>query len=325
MNLNSTHLGHFINQLTDAAKYYGFSTADANTLENLMNSRYNVRCNPSINGQLYSLCQAPECPLAAPRADCAAYANLRPEVNGTGAGTGGGGGASPSSTGAPGATSPAATPTPTQEPSQPALGAGPIAGIAIGGAVVLLAAVGMVLWHRRRKGPKIVAVPMGPGGPGSPYNPSYSSPGGHLHHSMQPSMSTQYNPHQSYMSHTPSEAGTYGNFQPKPEDQLVAGAYNHQPHSPGMGQQPPMREIAEMESPPAPTQGWENHQSLPAVASQDYGTAAGHDSPRVTSTEYAPSSTVGGGPISPYNPASPHQSGMPPERRDHGPGNSVWQ
>ncbi|KAJ3577784.1 hypothetical protein NPX13_g2781 [Xylaria arbuscula] len=86
MNLNQTDLGHFIDQLIMSSEYYGFSKDDASTLSTFFNSRYNVRCAPAINGQLYSICQAPECPLAAPSPDCDAYVNVGPGENSTSSG-----------------------------------------------------------------------------------------------------------------------------------------------------------------------------------------------------------------------------------------------
>ncbi|KAI1127803.1 hypothetical protein F5Y10DRAFT_242132 [Nemania abortiva] len=182
MNLNQTDLGHFINQLILSSKYAGFSDDDANTLDTFLNSRYNVRCAPAIDGQLYSLCQAPECPLAAPSADCNAYVNIGP---GEGSTATGGSGAVPSSTSQPtsSATSTSSTQPTTNPPSStatsggPALSSGAIAGIAIGGAAVVLLAVGLWLYHRRRQQAKPPQMPY-PGvnsyPPTSPGYPPYT-------------------------------------------------------------------------------------------------------------------------------------------------------
>lgn len=178
MNLNDTDVGYFINQLALASKYYGFSDEDAGTLENFMNARYNVRCAPSINGQLYSICLADECPLAAPSPDCNAYVNLQPNsaTNST---------ASPSSSSTSTTTSSTTLVGSSSSPSSSAavssgaaLSGGAIAGIAIGGAAVLLLAFGMWLYHRRQK-PKqtLVPVPVTASGHASPAstNPCYGS------------------------------------------------------------------------------------------------------------------------------------------------------
>ena len=84
MDLNYTCLGHFINQLGKSAAHFGFSEQDSQTFVTNLNSQFNVRCappitlNPAQGPQLLSLCQHESCPLAAPRPDCAAYANLQP-------------------------------------------------------------------------------------------------------------------------------------------------------------------------------------------------------------------------------------------------------
>ena len=64
MNLNQTDVGYFIRQLTLASQYFGFTETDSSTLETFMNARYNVRCQPPIDGELYSICLADDCPLA---------------------------------------------------------------------------------------------------------------------------------------------------------------------------------------------------------------------------------------------------------------------
>ena len=85
MNLNHTQLSYFIDQLTMSAEHFGFSPSDAGTINQSLNSRYNVRCappvsfNPQSKPQLLSLCQHPSCPLAVPNADCKAYVNLTAE------------------------------------------------------------------------------------------------------------------------------------------------------------------------------------------------------------------------------------------------------
>ncbi|KFX91018.1 hypothetical protein V490_06133 [Pseudogymnoascus sp. VKM F-3557] len=82
MGLDFAEVAYFIDQLTRAAEFYGFSKADTQALNTLMNSLYNSRCappvtfNPQQGPQLLSLCQDPSCPLAVPNSDCEAYANL---------------------------------------------------------------------------------------------------------------------------------------------------------------------------------------------------------------------------------------------------------
>lgn len=242
MNLNQTHLGHFIDQLIMSSMYYGFSEEDASTLSTFLTSRYNVRCAPPVNGQLYSICQAPECPLAAPSPDCDAYVNIGPGENGTG---GGGPSASPSST--PSSTTPTSSTQPTTNPSSstaasteksgPALSSGAIAGIAIGGAAVVLLAVSIWLYHRRQKAKtqQMVSVPYTGGSghlspaPGYNYHPQYTPTLG-PHTSYAPSSA----PRDSHITH-----GSF--FEPKQPEAELGVPTPVVSHSPSM--------IAEMESP----------------------------------------------------------------------------
>ena len=181
MNLNHTDLGHFIDQLTQATVYFGFSLEDSQTLSTNLNSMYNVRCappvitNPSQGPQLYSLCQADSCPLAEPNPDCAAYVNL------TANGVPGGSMSTPvptstpaptsSSTSATAATTTSAAPVQNTTPpftnanTAPALSAGGFAGIIIGAIafVCVCCAIGTYFWkrcirnRRRRLPPPIVS------------------------------------------------------------------------------------------------------------------------------------------------------------------------
>jgi hypothetical protein len=182
MDLNQTHVGYFINQLTVASKYFGFSDEDAETLDTFMNARYNVRCAPAVNGQLYSICFAEECPLAAPDPDCDAYNDLKPNAanNGTGptAASSTSTTASHTPSGTASSTDPASSGTGTSA-SNPTLSSGAIAGIAIGGAAVLLLAFGMWLYFRRHNTrPKLVPVPASAAGHASPASSHpYYSPG----------------------------------------------------------------------------------------------------------------------------------------------------
>ncbi|KAH8167784.1 hypothetical protein CIB48_g417 [Xylaria polymorpha] len=246
MNLNQTDLGHFIDQLIMSSEYYGFSNDDASTLSTFFNSRYNVRCAPAINGQLYSICQAPECPLAAPSPDCDAYVNLGPG-NSTGSGgsaTATDGTSQPtSSTTSTSSSQPTtSSPSSTAPSSSPDLSSGAIAGIAIGGAAVALLAVGLWLYHRRwqksKQQPPMIAVP-------------YTGGSGHL------SPASGYHPYPSYTptlgphtSYTPSSAPrdshlTHGSFfEPKQPEAELGVPTPVVPHSPSG-----MMQIAEMESP----------------------------------------------------------------------------
>ncbi|KAF5125184.1 hypothetical protein E5D57_009870 [Metarhizium anisopliae] len=152
MDLNQTEVGYFIEQLIAASKYYGFSDTDATTLSTFMNARYNIRCAPPANGELYSICLSNECPLAAPDANCDVYNNIQPY-------------------GLTNATTQSSTPTPvlpttstasstatstTAAPTAPAggsssLSGGAIAGIAIGAAAASLLTAGMWLFFRRKR------------------------------------------------------------------------------------------------------------------------------------------------------------------------------
>ncbi|RDW85948.1 hypothetical protein BP5796_04273 [Coleophoma crateriformis] len=188
MNLNYTDLGHFIDQLTLSTQHFGFSDQDAQTFSTSLNSRYNVRCAPPLNGQLLSLCQASNCPLAEPSPDCNAYTDLTAEGT-TSAGASSTPGPTVATTtytlptlGASTSATPTPSATSTQKASSSTLTAGPIAGIAIGGAAVLLFIIFLIFFFRRRS-KKAHIEPFTP-------TPVYSSPSA-------PSYS---NPHASYLS-----------------------------------------------------------------------------------------------------------------------------
>ncbi len=152
MNLDFNQLGYFINQLTNAAIYFGFSTQDAATIGTHLNSQYNVRCAPAVvvnnSPQLLSLCQNPTCPLAAPVSDCAAYQNLQP--NGVGQSNLTTATVVSTAVVTTGFATATGSPSVTTKSSSH-LGAGAIAGIAIGGFAVLLLAVALLLFSMRRK------------------------------------------------------------------------------------------------------------------------------------------------------------------------------
>ena len=215
MGLNYTQLGHFIDQLTTSALHFGFSQQDSDTLSSQMNAKYNVRCSPPVQtspnqpAQLFSLCQASSCPLAAPIPNCDAYNDLGPSGVSSPSSTGG---PSPSATATPFFTpttiSSAATSTnaqtssaaPSHSSSPAALSPGAIAGVAIGGAAVLFIFIGVLVFLLRKRRPRTppphqyVPPPSNPSYASSPYPTSPYNP----HHSqMVPSYS---DPHTSYQS-----------------------------------------------------------------------------------------------------------------------------
>ena len=201
MNLNQTDLLHFINQLTLAVQYFGFSDEDAQTLNATLNAKHNIRCAPPDNGELDSLCQASSCPLAVPNSDCAAYNNLTAEVIVSADPSGAAATEAPTPF-TPSAVAPlstivptdidaiTATPTSTSAPvsdsSSSSLTPGAIAGIAIGGAVVVLLAVVVALvWRYKNKKHRAArAPPPAPAGLGfmqppmdqEPHTPYYYQP-----------------------------------------------------------------------------------------------------------------------------------------------------
>ncbi|KAG8420850.1 hypothetical protein J3458_002774 [Metarhizium acridum] len=164
MDLNQTEVGYFIEQLISASRYYGFLDTDATTLSTFMNARYNIRCAPPVDGELYSICLANECPLAAPNAQCDAYNNIQP-YGLTNSST-------QSSTPTPvlpttptasstSSTATSTTPTPTVPAggSSSSLSGGAIAGIAIGAAAASLFTAGMWLFFRRKRRAKAEKPP----------------------------------------------------------------------------------------------------------------------------------------------------------------------
>ncbi|KHN95614.1 uncharacterized protein MAM_06455 [Metarhizium album ARSEF 1941] len=150
MNLTQTEVAYFIDQLMIASTYYNFSDADVKQLSAAMNAKYNNRCSaPDANGQLNSVCFEKSCPQAADKRDCEAYKNIGPYGFKATSPTGTATGVIPtmSSTSNPAASSSAVA----ARGGSSSLAPGAIAGIAIGGAVVILMAVGMWLYFRRQQ------------------------------------------------------------------------------------------------------------------------------------------------------------------------------
>jgi hypothetical protein len=215
MDLNQAQVGYFIDQLISGSKYYGFSDADAATLSTFMNARYNIRCAPPMNGQLYSICLAKDCPLAAPESNCEVYNNIQPYgVNKSAPGTETpvlpttpvSSAPSGTTTAAASSTSPATTSTAAASGSSSSLSGGAIAGIAIGSAAaVLLAAGAWLLFRRKRRakaetGPAPSMVSDGTAAPVFAYQPGYGS-------NMHDGYSVQ-SPYDAYMTPTPDQSRT---------------------------------------------------------------------------------------------------------------------
>lgn len=157
MSLEFAEVAYFIDQLTLAAEFYGFSEADAQALNTRMNSLYNSRCAPPITfssqqgPQLLSLCQDPTCPLAVPNSDCEAYANLTAD---------GGGSSKPS--GAESSETGSATSSPNSTTEKPPdssaastngshkLSAGGIAGVTIGSIAGIALLTAALFFYRKR-------------------------------------------------------------------------------------------------------------------------------------------------------------------------------
>lgn len=226
MDLNQTHVGYFIAQMGEASRYYGFEESDATTLVSSMQSKYNVRCLPPENNSLTSICLAKECPLAVPSPHCEAYENIQPRGVET--------------SGLPSSTSSSSAASPGSEGHAHPLSGGAIAGIAVGGAaVVVLLAIGTwFLYRRQRRSRDQAAGPVqsiAPSStlfsPQSPYGSQYSP-----------------NPHESYIGSfisSPSQAWA----EPKPIQELSTGSpdmIHCNPSPGGPNSQPTMDQIAEM-------------------------------------------------------------------------------
>ncbi|KJZ72342.1 hypothetical protein HIM_08268 [Hirsutella minnesotensis 3608] len=189
MNLNQTHIGYFIDQLIVASKHHGFSDKDAKTLSTFMNARYNTRCAPPQNGELYSICIAEECPLAAPEAQCEAYVNVQQYGLKS---------AVPSTTETlrlPPSITSGPTSTHSDSLSSPGLSAGAIAGISIGAAAVILLAVAICLFIFRRRQPTKTEN-----------TPAVSHTGAEAYYAYPPHSPGRPNPHDSYYSQNPHDS-----------------------------------------------------------------------------------------------------------------------
>ncbi|KHN96383.1 uncharacterized protein MAM_05672 [Metarhizium album ARSEF 1941] len=169
MDLNQTEVGYFIEQFIAASRYYGFSDADASTLSTFMNARYNIRCSPPLDGQLYSICFAKECPLAAPNAECGAYSNVQPYGLAGSTSQGSGTPPPPPTT----TTTPSSPTASTATPTTPAAAPSSLSGGAVAAAAGLLAAAMCLFFRRRRRAD--AATPPGPSMLDSTWSPAFSS------------------------------------------------------------------------------------------------------------------------------------------------------
>ncbi|KAJ6782276.1 hypothetical protein PWT90_00599 [Aphanocladium album] len=267
MDLDQNQIGYFIRQLILGSKYYGFSDEDAHTLENTMNTRYNIRCSPPENNKLSSICFNKDCPLSL-NSDCDAYNDIKPYS------------VDSSSTQTPSA-SPGAS---ASGGSKSGLGGGAIAGIAVGS----LAGIGLVigaLWFFFKKKaekkkasnrPESIAVSHATSGyhNASMYSPTMTqgqydmtgqydvNPPGHYDPSRQSQFTYFSNGHESYMAaNSPPPQG----WVEMPPQELHATEMVSPPTSPTTGpgadsqmkleHKPDVRELVEMESPsPQPPQ-----------------------------------------------------------------------
>lgn len=173
MNLQKHEIGYFIHQLILASSHFGFAAQDADTLETLMNSRYNLKCKAAENGTLTSICLNNNCPLAVDKPDCKAYDDIKQYA---------GENTAPPTPGATGTSSA----SPPSDGGKSDLGGGAIAGIAIGAFAGLSLIIG-TLWFffRKRRGdsdaaqrPDSLAVSQTTGGyhnPPAMYSPAMTT------------------------------------------------------------------------------------------------------------------------------------------------------
>lgn len=243
MGLDNNQLGYFINQLSQAAIHYGVSPQDADTFRTSLNSRYNVRCSPAVSSNpssppmLLSLCQNSTCPLAVPISDCAAYVNLtaggitdsKPSVvtsiqlaTTTAAATG---------TGAP---------TSTAAPSKSGgLSTGGIAGIAVGGAAILLIAVIALFYFRRQRKTPTAPAP-------DTAQPSWNQQN---HDSPTVNSTATYLPKDNHQSYQPTDTSRYTNSMGASPSPSSPDPTAHQGYRTYSGQHP-----NEMWTPPPPVE-----------------------------------------------------------------------
>ncbi|GAB0134081.1 hypothetical protein EsDP_00002466 [Epichloe bromicola] len=263
MDLNQAHVGYFIQQLIIASKNFGFSDSDANTLSTAMNAKYNARCLPPTDNSLNSICLAKDCPVAAPSPNCNAYTNVKPRGVDTTASP-----SSPSSS-SPSSSSSSSSPASGSPSSSSRLSVGVIAGIAIGGAIFLLLAVGMFLFFRRRNRPNTDAPPA-PGPAIAHMHGAYPSGFPPPQYAYGRDQQESYHgriPIDSYISYGASSPSP-GWVEPKHHAAEELGTFN--PNSPTRMTSPSpsrvgMAQLAEMES-PEPPPGWNGPSEPPTSA-----------------------------------------------------------
>lgn len=264
MGLNSAQIGYFIQQITTASKYYGFSDDDASALDTYMNARYNTKCSLVDKNMLNSICMADEgCTYAQPKSDCEPYKNLKPYGVDDSATTSVAGGSSPT-------TAPSTSASPKTDKSS-SLGGGAIAGIVIGAlaGIVLIAGACLFFFKKGQKKnaahrPESIAVSHATGGGGGGY---YD----------QGSMGS---PQMSQSHYDMSRQSQYTYFPPSGHD-----SYMHPSHSPPpqgwTDMQPQELHAVELSSNPAsPTQ---EHMPISPLYKADVGTLVEIDSPQPNS------------------------------------------
>lgn len=257
MDLNQTQVGYFIDQFITASKYYGFSDSDAQQLSAVMNAKYNNQCSPpDSRGQLNSVCFAKSCPQALPQADCAVYSSVQPYGFQVSSPTGSATALIPTVATTVVTTTATSTPAPVASGgSSSSLSSGAIAGIAIGGAAVLLLALGMCLYFRRQQNAKPANPPDTPATAQNLMSERGST--------VQSPHSPYGQPHDSYYSHNPHESYFASSMQ-SPKSPPQGWDHTHSPHpyelaTGGHQQWGEVHEIAETES-RGPTPGWNQQQ-----------------------------------------------------------------
>lgn len=286
MNLEYNQLGYFISQLALAAQHFGVSSQDAGSIEQSLNSRFNIRCAPATSANppmLLSLCQNPTCPLAVPVSDCAAYNNLTASgvtdskpttVTATQLAT--------TTAQASGAGQPASSSASVASTGSSGLSTGGIAGVAVGGAAILLIAVIAIFYFRRKRGRTPPPTATEPVSQAAWNQQGYGSPTVHSTSTYIPK-----DAHQSYLSTgaPPSEMDTspYMTASPPPASPDPAAHQAYRPYSEQQhqGWAPPPVEMDTSRT-PGPGQGpfappsnasspaWQNHSSNSPVPGQDH-------------------------------------------------------